>query len=195
MPNDLPVFDPCRVWRQQEIESMTLTMDDLRGRSLAFEKSIRRRNLREFVAGSLALAVSAYQMATMRQLTAQLSMALLCAGMVLVLWRLMSRGAAASLPEEMGRANCIAFHRRELARQRDLLSAVWRWYLAPFVPGLALLTMDAFVSSAGNRRWLAVGFAAFVAGAFWLIANLNRHAAERLAAQVREIESWENGRD
>jgi hypothetical protein len=42
------------------------------------------------------------------------------------------------LPAEMGREYGIAFYRRELEKQRDLLRGIWKWYLGPLIPGLAL---------------------------------------------------------
>jgi hypothetical protein len=96
------------------------------------------------------------------------------------------------VPADLGRASCLAFHRRELERQRDLLRGVWLWYVAPPVPGIALLTADAFYKGQGGRNWIAPAVAAVVGAAFWFIVKLNGWAADRLDRQVQEIERWEN---
>jgi hypothetical protein len=192
MRNDLPAFDPCRIWQEQETETMTLTLDDIRRKALAFERTIRRRNRREYLGGLVAIAASVAQGATMHDPLARLSFLLMAAGVAFVLWRLWSHGSAAPVPADLGRASCLAFHRRELERQRDLLRGVWLWYVAPPVPGIALLTADAFYKGQGGRNWIAPVVAAAVGAGFWFIVKLNGWAADRLDRQVQEIERWEN---
>jgi hypothetical protein len=195
MANETAPRDLRQLWQEQEVETVIISMDEIRRRARSFERRIQRRNLREYVAGVVAVAAMALQFGAATQMAVRIAFVLLAGGTAYVMWRLLTQGAVRELPEEMGRANCVAFYRRELERQRDLLRGIWKWYLAPFVPGLAVLTAASFVSGKPNLRWVPVAFAGFVVLAFWGIASFNRRAADRLEQQIREIAGWEQASD
>ena len=76
----------------------------------------------------------------------------------------------------------LAYHRRELMRQRALLQSVWSWYLAPLVPGL--LVFGKGVSSKHDSRFIVYMcmFALVFGGVGWL----NHRGAVRLGG--REVD-------
>ena len=47
-------------------------------------------------------------------------------------------GASRELPADAPAGECLAVHRRQLTRQRDMLRRVGPWQIGPIVPGLAL---------------------------------------------------------
>ncbi len=80
--------------------------------------------------------------------------------------------------------------RQELIRQRDALRSVGLWYLAPFIPGMALVMMGRWFQSHAAHRALAFdhllilltsGLAVLVFLAIWL---LNLYGAKRLQQRI-----------
>jgi hypothetical protein len=91
------------------------------------------------------------------------------------------------LPEDLGVTASIEFHRRELVRQRDMLRSVWRWYIAPIVPGLAVFLAGTMPPH--SPFWvyllLALFFLVILGGIVWL----NRRGADRLDRQIAELDN------
>jgi hypothetical protein len=88
----------------------------------------------------------------------------------------------------------LAFLRDQLMRQRDALAGVWRWYLAPLVPGMALFiaatyramrtAMPTGAAIAGIAPSIIVIVAIFVA-----IHFINRAAARRLDREIAALDA------
>ena len=176
------------VWQKQEVEEMKISVDELRAKAAKFHSRIRWRNLRE-QAACLVVVVSFGAMGLKSSQTIpRISFALIVAGAIYIAWHMQRRGAPKSLPADMGRANCVGFYRRELERQRDLLSSVWKWYLGPLIPGMALLIIYGLVIVAPGRRWFAIVYAVFAAVAFWVVGWMNQRAAQRLNSQIAELD-------
>lgn len=175
------------IWQNQETEVMKLSIAELRAKAMKFQKGIRLRNLREQVACIFVIIsfAGAYRMIPLT--IPRISFALIIAGTVYVAWYLQARGAAPALPAEMGRSNCIDFYRRELEKQRDLLRNVWKWYLGPLIPGMALFVSWSIVIARPERRWFPIAFAAFCAVVFWGIGWLNDRGARHIDRQIREL--------
>jgi hypothetical protein len=109
-------------------------------------------------------------------------------------FQLHRRGSAASAPAALGLTTGLDFYRKELERQRALLSSVWRWYLGPFIPGLAVITLGAAIANPARspHAWTFAGsYAVVVALAFWLVARLNQRAADKLQGQIDELNAAE----
>jgi hypothetical protein len=81
-----------------------------------------------------------------------------------------------------------------LARQRDLLKSIWRWYLGPMIPGLAVLIAAMSRVNPGHlqRPGLFTAIYTIAAAALFLgIAKLNSRAALRLQKRIDELENLE----
>ena len=103
MPNDPDLNDPRNLWQNQEEERMVITLDDVRSRAARFERRIRRRNLREYVAGVIVIAFWGASPWFLPFRGRQLAAALLSiAGTIFVLVQLHRRGAAGSLSIDAG---------------------------------------------------------------------------------------------
>ncbi len=100
------------------------------------------------------------------------------------MYQLHTKGAAKVVPESLALDTCLAFHQRELERQRDLLRDVWKWYLLPFVPGLIAI-VAARLPSTGWIRGLR--FILFCAAGFYFLWWLNKRAADKLQRQIDEL--------
>ena len=118
---------------------------------------------------------------------------LIIAGALYVMWRLHQRGASRNVPAEMGLASGLEFHRRELARQRDLLRSVWSWYLAPVIPGLVVLMLARARINPGHLRPIGLS-SALIALLFIFVWWLNHQAARRLQSRIDELNALEGQR-
>ena len=133
MATSLPDDDPRRVWQTQTTDAAPIDIDEIRAGALKFRRTIRRRNLREHVAGAVVTAVFALYAWAADGPWTRTGALLVIAGNLYVALQIRRRGwsgpAAPDTP-------VIAAHRADLERQRDALQSVWRWYLLPYVPGL-----------------------------------------------------------
>src|SRR5580704_7408993 len=126
MPNEMT--DPRSLWQGQEVEQVTLTVDEVRSRAARFERRIHQRNVREYAVGAFFIAVFSGQLWRAHGWHSAPA-ALLIAGIVYVLFQLHRRTSVRPLPADVGIRGSIEFHRMELERQRDAMHATWRWYL------------------------------------------------------------------
>lgn len=158
-----------------------------------FQSRIRFRNLTEYVAAGLVVLTFGAVAILLPAPVAQAGAALIALGALYVCWKLNQLGRAASSAEMDQAASLIAFHRAELMRQREALSTVWRWYLAPFAPGVVLfLAGVAFAPEMGAPLSASVvtfvtGLA-FVGATFWAVGWINAQAVKRLDAELARLD-------
>ena len=91
-----------------------------------------------------------------------------------------------------GDAAGVSFYRWELARQRELLATVWRWYLSPLLPGMLLTLVGRAVETPTLWAHLGrgvVGLLALMAFVHWL----NRRAASRLQRTIERLDAIADG--
>ena len=117
------------------------------------------------------------------------------AGIAYLVWHILSKGSPGTIDETAGLSGWIEFRRRELVRQRDLLRSIWKWYIGPCVPGLAVLVV--WLAFGNRSRPVVVLMAALyvlaVATGFWWMGRLNAKGAEKLQRQIDELD--EQSRD
>lgn len=182
------------LWRSAGERPSSLGVEELERRERALARRVRWRNLREYAALVLLtavwlwIAVSASGTALVRA-----ACILLIAGGAAIAIQLARRGGAEGAPPEATGAAHLAFLHRQLERQRDLLRDAWRWYLAPFVPGIVLflvaVPLEAPVRTGVGLLWVASGLgAALVAVVFLAVARLNAAGARRLQAEIDLLE-------
>jgi hypothetical protein len=112
---------------------------------------------------------------------------LMIGGLLYMAYQLHRRAAASDSPADLGWNTCLAFHRAELERQRDALASVWRWYLGPLMPGLAVLMGAGCIAGfrhsalAGMLSLMVVGV---VALALRWMGRVNRKAAAGIQRQI-----------
>lgn len=163
-----------------------MPLEEIRRQAQQFEKRILSRNLREYAGGAVGLAVFAYYMFKFPSPMARAGSALTIAGILFIMFQIYRHAAPGSLPADLARTASLDYHRRELERQRDLLRSVWRWYIAPIVPGLVVFTAGTVPHSAPGWVYLVLGL--FYAAVFGGIVWLNNRAALGLDRQIAELE-------
>jgi hypothetical protein len=184
--------DPKHIWRNQKTEDV-VTIEDVRARADKLQRRVGNRNMREYAAGILVIAVFGWYAWTLHGWMIKAGSALCIAAAVFVMWQL-HRRASASLPGDQSATKFAEYYRGELARQRDALKSVWSWYLLPFVPGVALLLLGRYVQSHAPMRSLAwdheviILVGVIVALVFVAVGLLNSLGAARLQRQIDELD-------
>jgi hypothetical protein len=193
MDGDLSPDNLKSVWQNHSVEPVQMSLEQIRQKAGAFQKRIRRRNLREYVAGAFVFAASGYCIWRFPGL--RLASGLLLTGTIYVLYQLHTRGAAAKrVPESLALDTCLEFHRRELERQRDLARDVVKWYLLPFVPGL-LAAIAVPLLRQPPEKWIRVLPVILLwAAMFYAIWRLNNRGADKLQRQIDELNSMNRER-
>src|SRR5258708_2289356 len=131
MPDKLPPDDLRSVWQSQTEESIGISLDEIRRKAESFQRRINRRNLREAAAAIIVVAVFGYYFWHFPAIYMRLASALTIAGTFYVMYHMFKKGFAQTVRPDLASTACLAFHRGELVRQRDLLRNIWWWYLGP----------------------------------------------------------------
>jgi hypothetical protein len=190
-------FDPLQsLWTKQKEEPFAMSVADIRERASRFQTRIQLRNGIEYGAGAIViLAFTAIALAT-PDWGIRAAVVLIIAGVLYISWKLATLAGAASKDDAV---SWVDFHRNELVRQRDAVASVWRWYLAPLLPGVTAFILASVVSPADPDVPLiarigagAIGVA-WVAAVFFGIAAINKHAANRLQAEIDKLDRAQNG--
>lgn len=148
-----------------------------------FEKSVRRRTLRESIATAIIVPLCLVLSFT-TQSAMGLGFALLALGLLVMLWQLRLRTSRQDA--ELG-VPLLAHHRQRLLRERDALRSAWRWYLGPMVPGLVLFLVAYFVEIAPRSpRAMGMGIltSLLCVATFLGIAWMNARAARKLTLEL-----------
>ncbi|MFN7056846.1 hypothetical protein [Hyphomonas sp.] len=189
--------DPLQeLWQEfrtnKEEETFKMTTADIRLKAGAFQSKIRTRNRVEYAASALVIGMFAWMAWLVPPVLAKAGAVLVVLGAVYVAWQLHRRAGAAAKAGIDRAASLTAFHRAELVRQREALSTVWRWYLLPFVPGIALFL--AGVSFAADNpapmavKLVSFGFSAGICAAvFGGVWWLNAKAVKALDAEIEAL--------
>lgn len=180
-------------WAALGAGSQFTRSDELACKRTQFESRIRRRNLVEYAAGGLVMAVfawTAWLTAEAGEVVVTLGWLLGIVGMAVVLTNLYHR--ASNLPR-CPESDCRTHLRAQLDHQRKAITSVPRWYLAPLVPGIALVIFGSALPIARDAGW-CVALAgitlpsAIVAAIFAAVAWLNRRAARMLAREIAALD-------
>lgn len=187
--------DPFQsLWIHQQQEPFHMTATDLRQHATRFQSKIRTRNRIEYAAAALVIGVFAWMVAIIPEPMVRAGAGLIILGTLYVCWKLHTLAGASATAQLDHAASLADFHRAELLRQRTALAAVWKWYLAPFVPGmLVFVGAVAFTPELDMpllaRLTLFAGSAAPIAAIFGLIAWLNARAVKALDKEIAALDA------
>lgn len=184
------------LWQTMPVETVTVSMEEMRAKAEAFQKRIRRRNFIEYAATAFVIIVLSWY-ATLPSgagLLWPISNGLIIVGMLVVALNLHLRARAAAMPTEASAQSLIEFQRAELTRQRDALRTVWLWYILPVVPGIILWFIAIGISTAARfpeRALAALGISAIVVVlVFLMIILLNMLGAARLQRMIETLDHY-----
>lgn len=179
------------LWQSQPTEGVQVSIDQIRVSARRFERKIQGRNLREYAAAIVVVAFASFEFWRAGDVVVRIGFGLMIAGTFYLIWHLLSKGTWRPLPEDAALSSCIEFQRRQLEQQRDLLNSVWRWYLGPLIPSVAMLLFAFGRANPGHLKHPAlvvVPEAMFFVAVCVAIALLNGRAARRLQRQIDELD-------
>lgn len=185
--------DPLReLWASDQGDKFTMSISELTARSDRFQARIKRRNLIEYLAAALVIAVFGWVAFVVPVLSVRIGAGLIMAGALYISWQLNKVGSL-SAPGP-GTEDLLTVHRRELVRQRDALRSVWRWYLLPFVPGILVFTLGTSIQAGAHlpigavvaTSLVSLGFTSAVFIAIWAV---NAMAARKLDDEISALDT------
>ncbi len=186
--------DPLQsIWKNQSNEEFSMSLADIHARAEKFQSRVRLRNVIEYVAAAAVVAFFIWTALITPALIMRIGAALIVLGAGYVCWKLHELGRAASKAELDAAQSLTDFHRAELVRQRQALSTVWSWYLAPFIPGMVVFLAGVSFEAPAEAPLAAklmvflVGVG-FVAAMFWAVAWLNAQAVKKLDREIRALD-------
>lgn len=176
------------IWQSQPTEGIEMSIDEIRGRAVKFERKVRMRNLREYAGALVGTVGVTYLFVRLHDVPARIALAMLLAGIAYLTYQLHHRGSATELPGAMGARPWLQFYRGQLERQRDFLRGIWKWYLGPLIPGMATFSSAAAIVHPHLRNLVAMLLSnTFMVVLFVFIWKLNQRAANRLQKQIDEL--------
>lgn len=180
--------DLQRLWQEQSSELAPPSLEHVRRKAGAFQRKIRMRNAIEYLAALFVLVSCTQFLVESERVLQRVWLLAIVAGTLYACVQLYQRARGRALPSALTGESCLAFHRSELVRQRDALRSVWKWYLAPFVPGLVLNQVDRqMVAASAHDHTVGLLSAAVTVLLFVVIALLNRRAARKLDAELATL--------
>ncbi len=195
----MPERDPFQtLWTQDTEDPFTMSLADIHTRATKFQSRIRTRNVTEYAAAALVIGIFGWMAFIIPVPVVKAGCALIILGALYICWKLHSMASARRGDELDAAASLADYHRAELVRQRDALSTVWRWYLAPLVPGMLLFNVGTVFTPENPMPLLAkLASLAFslgiIAAVFAGIAWLNARAVRKLDKEIAGIDQAVRG--
>ena len=196
MQNELPPQDPKTVWQNQRLEATQMSIEEIRSKARSFERKIRHRNLREYVAAALiAAAFGFFAWHFPASPVILVGFIAVAVGALCFAFELHRRGSSQTEPKDLGTTASLDFYIRQLERQRNLFNQSWKWMLW-LVPGMIVLIAGAMIV-APIRKTGPFLVLAILWTATWLWMMLRRSKRKALALQreIDELAGLRNSRD
>lgn len=184
MSGDPSDFDPQSLWLSQGKEQDPMTLADIHAKARTLETRVQRRNAIEYVACGVALVGFLPTLLNPRSWMMQAGAGLIMLAILFVAWQLHRRGSAEATPQPG--EPLLEAYRRQLVRQRDALRTAGLWYVAPVVPGMALMMLGSWLQlhASGPSILACSAIAALVLTWIWL---RNLRGAKRLQKRIDEL--------
>jgi hypothetical protein len=185
------------LWQRQPAEYDPMTLEQIRAKAAAFQKKIRIRNMVEYAAMPIVVLGFAPLLWATHSWMLQAGGVLIILATGFVAWQLHRRASARRGPESG--AALADFHRSELVRQQQAVRSVGVWYLAPFIPGLVMITLGRwFQSPVASRsleedRTIIALCGVIMVLALVVVWLLNRLGAHRLQKEIDDLDALRRG--
>jgi len=170
-----------------------MSLADIRTRATRFQSRVRQRNALEYAASAFVIVFFTWAALTAPAPLIQLGAAMIVLGTFYVCWNLYTLARADAVDGLNEVQAWTEFHRSELKRQRSALDTVWRWYLAPFAPGMVVFIAGvAFTPETPMpvlARAIVFGLGVGMIGAMFAgIAWLNKRAVKALDREIAALD-------
>ena len=175
------------LWKSQPLDVETVSLDAIRSVANGFHAAILRRTRQEESACYLVMLIFGvfawFQETTMMRT----GCVLIILGTLVMLYQLRKRAAIRALPTQYVASTYVDYFRAELVRQRDALRAIWLWYIAPAVPGVAVLVWGMAEKDLSGFPWLPM-LALFVVP-FGVVVWMNLKVAHEMQQKIDELDA------
>lgn len=184
--------DMKSIWGAQAVEQTLVIVEHIHADADKFQSRVRRRNRIEYAALVFVIAVFGFYIWVFPfPLMRPGSLLIIAAAIFIMVW-IHFRASAAPIPTHLSCMDYLSRYREELRRQQSALRTVWLWYLAPWVPGVALFTtgIARFLKHAlGNRApsWPIAMVVVAMVGVFAAVWLLNSWGARKLQQKIDEL--------
>ena len=176
------------IWQNQPVEVTKMSLTEIRRRADKLEHRVWWRNAREYAASLGAAVMLACSFATTHDVLSRIAFGLFFAGLIWIVVQLHRKGSAKSLPTGLDTVANLRFYRVELERQRELVTSVWSWYLAPLIPGFIVYTIGHAIRVPHPAAWAGLALLdAMVALMFFVIWKLNMRTARCLDRMIHDL--------
>jgi hypothetical protein len=180
------VNDLKDIWKKQETEYAPMALEDIRMQAGKLHSRVYWRNMREIMAAVVVIAAFGAYLFVFPDPLMRTGSGLIILGTLYVIWQFQTRSRTDALPGDTSSAAWTDYYKSELLRQRDALKSVWKWYLAPLVPGFAIFLLG-MVHSMPHATWKIAGVAALAVVVFAGVGLLNRYGAGRLQKKIDRL--------
>jgi hypothetical protein len=190
MPNELPPKDLKTIWQNQNPEATHMSIDEIRIKARNFERKIRRRNLREYVAAALIAAAFTFFAWHSPWRIVRVGHALVAAGALYLGYQLYRKASSKTVPAELGAMGCLDFHLKQLERERYFLDNSWKWGIG-LIPGLIVVAAGAIAAGfLGKALPFLVLTYVWIATWLWMMLKKNKRKARALQQEIDELNAW-----
>jgi Flp pilus assembly protein TadB len=186
MPNEFPPKDLKTVWQSQHQEATQMSIDEIRTKARNFERKIRRRNLREYVAAVFIAGFFAWFAWRVPWPIVRVCGLLVALGAVYFGYELHRRGSSQTPPKELGSMGCLDFYLGQLERERNLLDQSWKWMIW-LVPGLIVVIIGAITNGGLKVVPFLLITCLWIAMWLWMMLKRNKRKARELQQQIDEL--------
>ena len=187
MPDELGPDEIENLWRNQPVEPVRISADDLRRKAQRFEAQIRRGFRGVAILMILAAAGWAGLLFLFPATVHRVAISLTLAAYLYCAWQLYKRGPVKKVPSGPPSATCAAY-RQELVRHRDFSLSAWRKFMLPFVPGPAVFLMGSLVPEQGLVKAVVLT-TALISSPFVFGIPLQRKGARKLQREIDALDA------
>jgi hypothetical protein len=176
------------IWGEQPRETRRITLDEIQAEARRAET--RRRWLKTVGTAFFILLVIENCMEAVwpgQNIMERAGDLLIVAALFYIYYEYRKYARVASMPEGLGRTNCLEFYRAHLTYERNLARQSSR-YLLPFVPGVTLSLLSGVVDD-GVPPARLIGIAIIGVALFLGIAWWNGRAVRKLQKEIDALET------
>jgi Flp pilus assembly protein TadB len=190
MPNELPPKDLKTVWQNQDSEGIQMSIDEIRTKARSFERKIRRRNLREYIAAAFIAAGFAFFAWHSPSPIIRLGNLTVAVGALFFAYQLHLRGSSRTQPKEMGTMGGLDFYLGQLERERTLLDESWKWMIW-LIPGMIVLMAGVIANGWIGKAAPFLAITCLWIGIWlWMMLSRNKRRARALQQEIDELSAW-----
>jgi hypothetical protein len=181
--------DLKQLWKQQPMTTTSFSLDEPKIEAKRVHRRIAVRNAAEYAACVVVLCVFSFYVYRFPYPLMRIGSILIVIATLFIAWQMKRRASNRVLPTAQGSQSWLQFQRSQLVRQRDALRSAWLWYVAPFLPGVAVFRWG-FETKLPLDDPFARGWSAnlLIALVFLGIAAWNRYAARRLQRRTDKFD-------